>query len=285
MLAARPWAILLERQADERGMLFIGPAGYPPGSKGAVQAVENVQALGLNALEVQFGRSVNLSMERAKELGQRAKELGISLSAHAPYYINFNSNEENQAKSDKWLLDSLRAADACGGRIVVVHAASYMGKSSSDTTRAVVAGLRRVRKVVENEDLRPLIGLETMGKTGSWGTLEEIAAVMAEVEGVEPVPDFAHLHARGQGCLRTAQDFKRVLDEALSIHKGHLHCHFSCIEYTDKGEKRHLLLEKNDPDFGHLARLLPGAGRDITIISETPDPSGDAVRMLRMLGG
>lgn len=266
-------------------MLFVGPAGYPPGSKGAVNAVEKVRALGLNALEVQFGRSVNLSVERAQELGQRAQELNVSLSAHAPYYINFNSSEENQAKSDKWLLDSLRATDACGGRIVVVHAASYMGKDSEGTTRAVVAGLQRVRKVVEDEGLRPIIGLETMGKTGSWGTLEEIAAVMAEVEGVEPVPDFAHLHARGRGCLRTAEDFKKVLNEALSVHKGRLHCHFSCIEYTDKGEKRHLLLEKKDPDFGHLAKLLPGSGRDVTVISETPDPSGDAVRMLRMLEG
>jgi deoxyribonuclease IV len=277
--------MLLGRQADGRSMLFIGPAGYPPGSKGAVQAVENVQALGLNALEVQFGRSVNLSLERAKELGQRARELNISLSAHAPYYINFNASEENQAKSDKWILDSLRATDACGGRIVVVHAASYMGRSSESTTRAVVTGLKRVRRVVEDEGLGPIIGLETMGKTGSWGTLEEIAAVMAEVEGIEPVTDFAHIHARGRGCLRTAQDFKKVLDELLSIHKGRLHCHFSCIEYTDKGEKRHLLLENNEPDFGHLAQLLPKAGRDITIISETPDPSGDAVRMRRMLEG
>jgi deoxyribonuclease-4 len=265
-------------------MLFIGPAGYPPGSKGAVQAVESVRSLGLNALEVQFGRSVNLSTERATELGRRTRELNISLSAHAPYYINFNSSEENQAKCDKWLLDSLRTVDACGGRIVVVHAASYMGRSSDDATRAVAVGLKRVRKVMEDEGLSPIIGLETMGKLGSWGTLEEIGAVMAEVEGVEPVPDFAHIHARGQGCLRTAQDFKKVLDEAYAIHKGRLHCHFSCIEYTDKGEKRHLLLEKKDPDFGHLAKLLPKAGRDITIISETPDPTGDAVRMLGMLG-
>lgn len=277
--------MLLGWQADERGMLFVGPAGYPPGSKGAVQAVEKVQALGLNALEVQFGRSVNLSIERAQEMGRRARELNVSLSAHAPYYINFNSTEENQAKCDKWLLDSLRVMDACGGRIVVVHAASYMGKCSDDATQAVVAGLKRVRQVVEDEGLKPIIGLETMGKIGSWGTLEEIAAVMAEVEGVEPVPDFAHIHARGRGCLRTVQDFKKVLDEALRIHKGRLHCHFSCIEYTDKGEKRHLLLEEKDPDFAHLAELLPGAGRDITIISETPDPSGDAVSMLRMLEG
>ena len=166
---------------------------------------------------------------------------------------------------------------------MVVHAASYMGKSSRETTAAVVAGLKKVRKVAEDEGLRPIIGLETMGKTGSWGTFEEIAMVVEAVEGTEVVPDFAHLHARGQGCLRTASDFKEALDSALRIHPGRLHCHFSCIEYTDKGEKRHLLLERRDPDFGHLAKLLPVAGRDVTVISETPDPSGDAVRMIKML--
>jgi len=266
-------------------MLYVGPAGYPPGSKGAVQAVERVKALGLNALEVQFGRSVNLSIERATELGQRARELGVVLSAHAPYYINFNSSEDNRAKSRDWLLSSLRAAHAFGGRIVVVHAASYMGRSADQTTRAVVDGLRSVRKVAEDEGLSALIGLETMGKTGSWGTLEEIRSVMAEVEGVEPVVDFAHIHARGRGCLRTADDFMAVLNELTATHPGHLHCHFSCIEYTDKGEKRHLVLERKDPDFAHLAALLPRLGRDVTVISETPEPTADAVRMLEMLTG
>jgi deoxyribonuclease-4 len=264
-------------------MLYVGPAGYPPGSKGAVQAVERVKELGLNALEVQFGRSVNLSVEKAAQMGHRAKELGVAISAHAPYYINFNSTEENRAKSEEWLLSSLRAMDACGGRIVVVHAASYMGRTPEEATHAVVAGLKKVRKVADKEGLKPIIGLETMGKTGSWGTLEEIAAVVKEVEGTEVVPDFAHLHARGQGCLRTAEDFKVALEESLKIHSGRLHCHFSCIEYTDKGEKRHLLLEKKDPDFEHLSKLLPKAGRDVTVISETPDPSGDAVLMMKML--
>ncbi|WP_019178432.1 TIM barrel protein [Methanomassiliicoccus luminyensis] len=264
-------------------MLYVGPAGYPPGSKGAVQAVENVKALGLNALEVQFGRGVNLSDERALELGIRAKGIGVALSAHAPYYINFNSDAAGRAKSEDWLLRSLRAATLFGGRIVVVHAASYMGTSSEKATAAVVEGVRAVRKVMENEGLTPAIGLETMGKTGSWGTLEEIAAVMKEVDGVEPVVDFAHIHARRQGCLRTAEDFRAALDEWLAIHPGRLHCHFSCIEYTAKGEKRHLLLESRDPDFAHLAPLLPKCSRDVTVISETPDPSGDAVRMREML--
>lgn len=264
-------------------MFYVGPAGYPPGSKGALQAVENVRKLNLNALELQFGRSVNLSVERSRELAPRARELGVALSCHAPYYINFNSEEANREKSEEWLLSSLRSADAMGARIVVVHAASYMGRPPSAATRAVVASLKSIRRTAEDEGLAPIIGLETMGKVGSWGTYEEIAEVLGEVEGVEPVPDFAHLHARGQGCLRTEEDFRRALDGALDLFPGRLHCHFSCIEYTAKGEKRHLRLEARDPDFALLCKVLPRSGRDVTIICESPDPSGDAVLMSRML--
>jgi deoxyribonuclease-4 len=266
-------------------MLFVGPAGYPPRSKGGVQAVEKVKALGLNAMEVQFGRGVYLTAEKAREMEPRARELRVALSAHAPYFINFNSAGENVAKSEDWLIKSLRATDAFGGRIVVVHAAAYQGKDSKTTTAAVVRGIQAVRKVAEDEGLTPFIGLETMGKTGSWGTLEEIAAVMKEVEGVEPVVDFAHIHARGQGCLRSPEDFRAVMDQLLAAHRGRLHCHFSCIEYTEKGEKRHLPLEKRDPDFAHLVALLKSCGREVTVISETPDPSGDAVLMMKMLEG
>jgi deoxyribonuclease-4 len=207
----------------------------------------------------------------------------VALSCHAPYYINFNSEAANKTKSEDWLMSSLRSADAMGARIVVVHAASYMGRTPEAATAAVVESLKRVRRAARDEGLTPIIGLETMGKLGSWGTFPEIGAVMAEVEGVEPVPDFAHIHARGQGCLRTEDDFRRALEDALDLLPGRLHCHFSCIEYTAKGEKRHLLLETKDPDFALLCRALPRS-RDVTIICETPDPSGDAVTMRKMLG-
>lgn len=265
-------------------MHLVGPAGYPPGSKGAVQAVEKVREHGLDALEVQFGRSVNLSVEKAGEVAPRARELGVALSAHAPYYINFNSTEQNRAKSEEWLLSSLRSTHALGGRIVVVHAAAYMGRSSSDATAAVVDSLKRVRRTAREEGLDPIIGLETMGKLGTWGTFEEIGQVMEQVEGVEVVPDFAHIHARGQGCLRTVKDFRGAIEDALRLQAGRLHCHFSCIEYTAKGEKRHLGLETKDPDFGLLCRALPKA-RDLTIICETPQPTADAVIMRKMLDG
>ncbi|NLI74586.1 MAG: TIM barrel protein [Euryarchaeota archaeon] len=264
-------------------MILVGPAGYPPGSKGGTNAIERTKELGLTALEVQFGRGINLSAERAMEMGSKAKDLGIALSIHAPYYINFNSKPETVEKSHDWLMRSLRIADIMDARIVVVHAASYMGSTSEQVTNRVIEAMRRVREQMELEDLHSIIGLETMGKLASWGTLQEIALVIDEVDGIEPVPDFGHIHARYGGNLRTSDDFQEVLDSVFQIHQGHLHCHFSCIEYTDKGERRHLLLETKEPDFALLAPLIRTISGDLTIISETPAPSEDAVRMVSML--
>ena len=129
------------------------------------------------------------------------------------------------------------------------------------------------------------VGLETMGKKGSWGTLPEIKEVMGEVEGVVPVLDFAHLHARSGGSLRGRQDFEKVLDEVRSFYDGRLHCHFSCIEYTEQGERRHLPLAARQPDYRHLARIMKERAMDATLISETPPPEDGAKEMLRLLKG
>jgi len=264
-------------------MWRIGPAGYPPGSKGGANAVEKARALGLDALEVQFGRGITLSDERSAEIGAKAKELDVALSAHAPYYINFNCQGETKAKSEDWLLRSLRAATIFSGNIVVVHAASYAGGPPEKATAAVVESLLRVRDVMVEERLTPLIGLETMGKTGTWGTLREIGEVMREVDGVVPVVDFAHIHARNGGSLRGRKDFEALLDEAEAVHGGHLHCHYSGIEYTAKGEKKHIPIDENEPDYGPLADIIVSRSLDVTLICEAPDPSGDAVRMKGML--
>jgi len=266
-------------------MLYIGPAGYPPGSKGPIQALERIGSLGLNALEAQFGRQAKMPEDKARAMGEKARELGIKLSAHAPYYINFNSKDRATVeKSIEWTLKTVRIAHHMGAWIVVMHAASYVGASPRETTEAVAANLRKCRAAMVEEGIDDVtLGLETMGKVSSWGTLEEIEQVMEEVDGIAPVIDFAHLHARGQGCLLSTADFRSAIEECRSAYKGHLHCHFSCIEFTEKGERRHLLLEERRPDFKMLVPNLRKLKCDVTIISETPQPTQDALQMKDLL--
>jgi deoxyribonuclease-4 len=268
-------------------MIRVGPAGYPSGSRGPVDAVERVAALGFSAMEVQFVRQARIDEAKAAEAGLLAAKLGVTLSAHAPYYINFcSSNQATREKSMVWLLKSARLCHILGAGVVVVHAASYSGAGPERCSATVIRALRKCRDQMLEEGMGEVeIGLETMGKKGSWGTLEEIKEVMGGLEGVIPVLDFAHLHARGGGALGTRRDFQKVLDEVRAFYSGRLHCHFSCIEYTDQGERRHLPLEAKEPDYRHLAGILKERALDATLISETPPPEDGAKGMLRLLKG
>ncbi len=263
--------------AFSRSMLFIGPAGYPPGSVDVVDAVRRTHGLGLNALEVQFVRNVQMAEDKAHDARTLAERLGIRLSAHAPYYISLNSpSGETVAKSREWILRTARAAHALGAWIVVVHAASYAGSSSAAVTEKVVTELTKCREVLEMERNPVVIGLETMGKKGQWGALGEIQEVMGRVKGVQPVVDFAHIHARSGGALRGEEEFQAVFDRYDVRSTARMHCHFSGIEYTEAGERNHLPLSSNSPDYAPLRNILNKRNEDITLICETPDPTRDA---------
>ncbi|MEM2944076.1 MAG: TIM barrel protein [Methanomassiliicoccales archaeon] len=265
-------------------MYYFGPAGYPEGSKGPIDALGKIHDLGLNALEVQFVRQVMISEEKAKLIGEKAKELGILLSVHAPYYVNFNSaNEETVKKSVEWVLKSARAAVAMGAWIVVIHAGTYASKTPEEATNAVIRGIMKCRKELGRSGEGVVLGLETMGRKGYWGTLDEISDVVKKVPGTCPVLDFAHLHARSNGGLKSQEDFEKIIEFSERIYPRHLHIHFSSVEFTDAGERRHLPLEAKSPNFELLADSLKKRSYDITIISETPLLDQDAVKMKNIL--
>ncbi len=188
-------------------MVRFGPAGYPEGAKDGADAVEMVRNRGLDALELQFGRQVNMSDQRADAIRRKAEELDVRLSAHAPYYISFNSVPETYLKSKEWVLRTARVAAKAGAWIIVIHAATYAGKEPEVATEAVMRGLSECLDQMGKEGLDVVLGLETMGRASTWGTLEEIGVVTRSLKGVQPVVDFAHIHARYGGSLRTPDDF------------------------------------------------------------------------------
>ena len=266
------------------GMIRVGPAGYPPGAKDLPDAVARTADMALRSMEVQFVRNVYLQDDAARSALRVASEENVQLSAHAPYYISLNSpSEETVDKSRDWILRSARAAQAMGAWIIVIHAASYSGSSSEQTTRKVMAEIKKCREVLDMERNHVILGLETMGKKDQWGTLDEIQQVMAEVDGVQPVVDFAHIHARGNGSIRRKEDFLSVFDSYDRRPTRKMHCHFSGIEYTSAGEKNHLPLDSRSPDYSFLAEILVDSDRDIALICETTDPSADALLMNKML--
>jgi deoxyribonuclease-4 len=265
-------------------MIRVGPAGYPPGSGDIVKAIEKVKSMGLDAMEVEFVHNVQMSDEKARAARRKMEELGIMLSVHAPYYISLNSpSEDTVMKSRDWIMRSARTAQLMGAWIIVVHCASYSGGSSEKATASVVRHLSQCREVLDMERNHVVLGLETMGKKGQWGTLAEIHSVMREVSGVQPVLDFAHVHARDQGRIKGKGDFQAVLDEHDAMSVKRMHCHFSGIAFGPSGEKNHLPLDSGSPDYAPLAQLLWERDGEATLICETTDPSADAMRMKTMV--
>ncbi len=257
----------------------FGPAGYPSaGGKTSEDALRYTKSLGLDALEVEFVRGARISEERARAVGACAKQLDIRLSCHAPYFISFNSDSlETVDKSVQWVVDTAKAAHWLGAYIIVIHAASY-GKKPEEALPNVIKGLNECKNRLDDLGIRDVIlGVETMGKKGQFGTLKEIGQVMAQTDGVRPVLDVAHVHARGGGCLKTAADMKALTDEFFPLCGETAHFHISCIKYGDRGEISHLPLSEKEPDLQLLADLLDGSSRDCNFICESPLIEQDAV--------
>ena len=260
------------------GLMRFGPAGYPSAGKTPEGSLEYTRKLGLDALEVEFVRGARISPERAKVVGAKAKELDIRLSCHAPYFVSFNSDsQETRDKSINWVMDTARAAHNLGAYIIVIHAASY-GKSPETALPSVIEGLTKCKNLLDDEGIKDVIlGVETMGKLGQFGTLDEISKVMDSVDGVRPVLDVAHVHARGRGCLRTEQDMRELIDLFFPLCGDIAHFHISCIKYGEKGEISHLPLETKEPDLQLLADILDDSKQECTFICESPLIEKDAV--------
>ncbi len=259
-------------------MMRFGPAGYPQGSKNPEDGFNITKSLGLDALEVEFVRGARISEEKARANGQMARDRDIRLSCHAPYFISFNSDkQETRDKSVDYVIDTVRAAHWLGAYIIVIHAASY-GKTPDTATQSVIDGLNRCREIMDDESIKDVtLGIETMGKTGQWGTLPEIEEVMRSVDGTVPVLDVAHTHARFHGSLRTEQDCRDLLDTFFPLAGPIAHFHISCIKYGDKGEISHLPLEAADPDMSMFARVVETYDKECTFVCESPLQEKDAV--------
>lgn len=257
-------------------MIRIGIAGIPHSAKGkgTEAGIERLHALGLDAMEVQFGRNVYMTPEAARKVAPVARKEGVSLSVHAPYYVNLTSkSEKTREKSEEWILSSARVAAALGATVVTVHAAR------ADEPDVVVASFRGLVRTLKKEGVKVTLGLETMGDEGEFGSLDDVLEVARRVPGTTAVLDLAHIYARTGGALSTAAAFEDVFDRADRVVRGGYHVHFSGIEFKNHREVRHLPLGEGGPDVKLFAKALRGRERDATVICESPLLEEDALKL------
>ncbi len=261
--------------------LLFGTAGTPISSKGndSLSGIERVHELGLGCMELEFVRGVKMGERTARKVGEAAKQLDIMLSVHAPYYINLNGEGDTLIKSRERILNSARIGHICGAKGVVIHAGFAMGSSRQEVYENIKKQLIEIVQQLKSESVDITLRIETMGRISQFGTLDEVLDI-TEVEGVLPCIDFSHLHAIS-GKNNSREEFagilSRVEDKLGREGLDNMHIHVSGIEYSDKGEKRHLVFAGSDFKYKELAQAFVDFDIKGMVISESPNLEEDAL--------
>ena len=265
--------------------LVFATAGIPIKTKPRTYkaAFEHLQKLGLGGLEVEFVRGVNMPSSTQEEVRKLISENGMTLSAHGPFYINLNAQEEDKVEASiKRILETARVAKNFGGYSITFHAAFYLKQDKQEVYKTVRIKFSEIISTLNSENNNIWIRPETTGKETQWGDLDEVIKISNEFEQVLPCIDFSHLHARYAGTkYNTYDDFARVFErigsEIGDYALENFHAHIAGIEYGAKGEKQHLMLEESDMNYKDLMKAFKDFNIKGLIICESPIMEDDAV--------
>ena len=264
----------------------FGPGGNSEafklaGKKSTAEAPEWIRSIGLDAYEFEAGRGINAGEAVLKRIGEEAKKHGVLMSFHTPYFISLSGvEEEKRLKSIDYISRSLWASELLGADTIVIHTGSAATISRAEAMKLAADTLVKNLEVNGDTDIR--MGLETMGKVNQLGTLDEVIELCKISPKYCPVIDFGHLNARNIGGEFTDTDsYRRVFDTVANAlgdeYAYNLHCHFSKIEYTAKGEKKHLTFADTvfGPEFEPLAEAMIREGVCPRIICESDGTQSD----------
>ena len=263
--------------------LRFGTGGVPHSAPrpDPISGVEQIAALGLSAMELEFVYGVRIRDDTAEKIRLRAEKLGIALTCHGPYYINLNAVEpEKRQASNERILATARAARKLGARSITFHAAFYLKQEPRSVHQTVREALVRIEETLSAEGNEVQIRPELTGKPSQYGDLEELLNLSHEIPRVRPCVDFSHLHARSGGAMNSLEEFRAVLKRYSAVlgkeALGDLHLHISGIQYTTKGEQRHLNLVEADLRYRELLQALAEEDAGGIVICESPNLEEDA---------
>ena len=268
----------------------FGPAGSCERSaaekiKSTEKLIEWLAAQGLNAFEYQCGRGVMVKEPKARLFRKKAEECGVKLSIHAPYFISLASaEEEKRLNSIQYIFQSAQAADWMGADRIVVHPGGLGKRSREEATALAKVTLAAAQQYLDENGLEHIhICPEVMGKINQLGDLSEVLDFCTLDERMLPCVDFGHLNSRLQGSMSYAAALDEIENKLGVDRLKHMHIHFSKIEYTSGGEKRHLTFadEVYGPAFEPLIEEIVRRGMTPTVICESSGTqTDDAMTMM-----
>ena len=265
---------------ERQDSIRFGTVGSPQTSlqTGTPAAIRHIRELGLKHLEIAWVQSVRVGDEMCALISSAAKENHITLSVHAPYFINLNSQTaELMEKSDARLLAAARRGCLAGATDIIFHPGSYHSQPPEQVYERAKEKMLEITGLLREEGTNVTLRPETMGKSAMFGNLDEVLQLSRDVPGVLPCIDWAHLHARqGDGSFNSYDEFAAALTKVRDAlgEEGLKRCHFhlSGIEYTAKGEKQHLPLNEADLKYRELLQAFVDFGVAGTAAVEAPEP-------------
>ena len=142
------------------------------------------------------------------------------------------------------MLKSAEKVRCFGGKRVIFHPSTVGKMSRADAVALTHKRLEILARLIVENGMDDLIFCpETMGKINQIGDVEEVVSFCKIAPFYIPTIDFGHINARTHGSLATFEDYEKlvlhVINELGFERASKMHVHFSTIEYTAAGEKRH----------------------------------------------
>ena len=261
----------------------FGLAGIPISSKNKniVNGLENINQLELNALEIQLIRDIGQTYREADKVKQLANDLNIDLYVHAPYYTNLAGDPEEVDKSMENLKWAGKVAHELGAGTVCINLGIYGENTKQVTLDKIIENVKNLKEWYETNGINVKIGLEPSGNQKVVGSLDEILEICKQVPGTVPILNFANIHARENGSLKTKQDFENVFAKVGKVTSSNIfYTHFSGVDHENGNKLIIRPIEKSELEFEQLSKcILEHDEYNVTIISSSPLLEHDAVHM------
>lgn len=251
-----------------------GKGSYP-------EAFDIIKDMGLDGMELEFVHGVRMNSDTKLKVKSFVDERNLIISAHAPFYINLNSKEDEKIEASvQRIIETAATAFEVGGFSITFHAAFYMGKDKETVYEQVKTQISKINDVLQKNNIDIWVRPETTGKPTQWGDIDEIVKLSREFENVLPCIDFSHIHARTAGEYNTYDEFCVILEKLSTIGSHAIekfHGHLAGIDYGAKGEKKHLNLEESDMNYKDLLKAMKSFGVKGALVCESPNIEDDAL--------
>ena len=263
--------------------LYFLTAGVPlrAGTKGYGRGFEIHDEMGLDGLELEFVHGVRISDKSRDAVADAVKNSGKIITAHAPFYVNLNAREEEKVEaSAQRIIETAMVTNELGGYSITFHAGFYLNQDAEFVYGKIRDQIKIITDALNKVGNKIWIRPETTGKATQWGDLSEIIRMSKEFESVLPCVDFSHIHARYNGFWNTYDEFASIFEqignELGQVALDNFHAHIAGIEYTAKGEKKHLNLEESDFNYKDLLKAFKDFGVKGAVVCESPNIEDDA---------